>query len=164
MLWLGLYWPRTMEAVWKTPPPPPAAPHPAPANLSGAIPPPRISLFIILGIRHKDHVFEIPWLYYNSRSRYFCLFKWGKLEGGLGDSLFSPCTWNMCFPGMEAAVDLHWYIYFLIYLFLLFILFLAALGLRCCARAFSSCGEWGLLFVAVRGLLILVASLVEHGL
>ena len=30
-------------------------------------------------------------------------------------------------------------------------LFLAVLGLRCCARAFSSCGEWGLLFFAVRG-------------
>ena len=44
-------------------------------------------------------------------------------------------------------------------------LFLAALGLRCCARAFSSCGEQGLLFIAVRGLLIEVASLVaEHGL
>ena len=43
--------------------------------------------------------------------------------------------------------------------------FLAALGLRCCARAFSSCGEGGLLFVEVRGLLIAVASLVvEHGL
>ena len=44
-------------------------------------------------------------------------------------------------------------------------LFLAALGLRCCARAFSSWGERGLLFVAVHGLLIVVASLVaEHGL
>ena len=44
-------------------------------------------------------------------------------------------------------------------------LFLAALHLRCCARAFSSCGEWGLLFVVVHGLLIAVASLVaEHGL
>ena len=32
-------------------------------------------------------------------------------------------------------------------------------------RAFSSCGEWGLLFVVVRGLLIVVASLAaEHGL
>ena len=32
-------------------------------------------------------------------------------------------------------------------------------------RAFSSCEEWGLLFVAVRWLLIAVASLVaEHGL
>ena len=49
-----------------------------------------------------------------------------------------------------------------IYLFNKFInlinLFLAALGLRCCVRAFSSCGEQGLLFVAVRGLLIAVAS------
>ena len=33
------------------------------------------------------------------------------------------------------------------------------LGLCCCACAFSSCGEWGLLFVAVRGLLIAVACL-----
>ena len=41
----------------------------------------------------------------------------------------------------------------------LFILFLAALGLRCCAWAFSSCGKRGLLYVAVRGLLIVVASL-----
>ena len=42
---------------------------------------------------------------------------------------------------------------------------MAALGLCCCPRAFSSCGERGLLFIAVRGLLIAVASLVaEHGL
>ena len=48
---------------------------------------------------------------------------------------------------------------------LLINLFLAALGLHCCVRAFSSCGERGLLFVAVCGLLIVVASLVvEHGL
>ena len=44
-------------------------------------------------------------------------------------------------------------------------LLLAVLGLHCCVRAFSSCGELGLLFVAVHGLLIAVASLVvEHGL
>ena len=50
-----------------------------------------------------------------------------------------------------------------IYFFLF--LFLAVLGLCCCVRAFSSCGERGLLFVAVCGLLIAVASLVsEHGL
>ena len=50
------------------------------------------------------------------------------------------------------------------YLFI-YLLFLAALGLRCCTRAFSSCGEWGLLFVVVSGLLIAVAPLiVEHGL
>ena len=44
-------------------------------------------------------------------------------------------------------------------------LFLAALGLLCCVLAFSSCRKRGLLFVAVPGLLIAVASLVaEHGL
>ena len=44
-------------------------------------------------------------------------------------------------------------------------IFLAVLGLCCCSWAFSSCGERELLFVAVRGLLIAVASLVaEHGL
>ena len=42
-------------------------------------------------------------------------------------------------------------------------LFLAAQGLRCCMWAFSSCGKWGLLFIVVRGLLIVVACLVaEH--
>ena len=49
--------------------------------------------------------------------------------------------------------------------YLVIYLFLAALGLRCWMQAFSSCSEWGLLFVAVRELLIVVASLVsEHGL
>ena len=44
-------------------------------------------------------------------------------------------------------------------------LFLAVLVLRCCVWAFSSCGEWGLLFVVVNRLLIAGASLVaEHGL
>ena len=44
-------------------------------------------------------------------------------------------------------------------------LFLAALGLHCCTWAFSSCGEPGLLLVAVHGLPIFVASLVaEHRL
>ena len=51
-------------------------------------------------------------------------------------------------------------------LFLLFIyLFLAVLGLRFCARAFSSCGKRGPLFIVVRGPLTIVASLVaEHKL
>ena len=42
--------------------------------------------------------------------------------------------------------------------FFKFNLFLAALGLHCCAQAFSSCGDRGLLFVAVHGLLLVVAS------
>ena len=53
---------------------------------------------------------------------------------------------------------LHFLIYFIY-------LFLAVLGLHCCARAFPSCGEQGLLFVAVHRLLTVVASLVvAHGL
>ena len=44
-------------------------------------------------------------------------------------------------------------------------LFLAVLGLRFCARAFSSCGKWGPLFIAVHGPFTVAASLVaEHGL
>ena len=58
--------------------------------------------------------------------------------------------------------------YFLLLFFNKFIfidLFLVALGLPCCVWAFSSCGEQGLLFVAVCGLLIAVASpVVEHRL
>ena len=49
--------------------------------------------------------------------------------------------------------------------FLFIYLFMAALGLCCCAWASSTCGEQGLLFIAVHGLLIAVASLVaEHRL
>ena len=50
-------------------------------------------------------------------------------------------------------------ILFFFFLINLFIYFLAVLGLHCCAWAFSSCGKQGLLFVAVRGLLIAVVSL-----
>ena len=60
--------------------------------------------------------------------------------------------------------DGHYTDAFLKFIYFIY-LFLAALGLRCCAQAFSSCGERGLLFIAVPGLLIAVASLVaEHGL
>lgn len=46
-----------------------------------------------------------------------------------------------------------------------FFFLMAALSLFCCSRAFPSCVESGLLFIAVGGLFIAVASLgVEHGL
>ena len=42
---------------------------------------------------------------------------------------------------------------------------MAVLGLRFCARAFSSCGKRGPLFIAVRGPLTVAAFLVsEHSL
>ena len=54
--------------------------------------------------------------------------------------------------------------FFLIFLFIIYLLFLflAVLGLRFCARALSSCGEWGPLFIAVRGPLTIAASLVAE--
>ena len=46
----------------------------------------------------------------------------------------------------------------------IFSLFLAVLGLHCCTWAFSSWGEWGILFTEVLGLLTVVASpVVQHG-
>ena len=56
-------------------------------------------------------------------------------------------------------------IYLFICVFIYLFIILAALGLRCCAGTFSSCSEQGLLFLAMRGLLIAVASpVVEHWL
>ena len=55
--------------------------------------------------------------------------------------------------------------YFIFKFYLFIYLFMAVLGLRFCARAFSSCGKRGPLFIAVRGPLIIAASLVaEHRL
>ena len=71
-------------------------------------------------------------------------------------------------PGSNPC-PLHWQadslFIFLIVIYLFVYLFLAVLGLRFCARAFSSCGERGPLFIAVRGPLTIAASLVaEHRL
>ena len=56
-------------------------------------------------------------------------------------------------------------VFFSFFKFNFIYLFMAVLGLRFCARAFSSCGKWGSLFIAVRGPLIIAASLVaEHRL
>ena len=55
--------------------------------------------------------------------------------------------------------------FFFFFNFISLFLFLAVLGLRFCARAFSSCSKWGPLFIAVRGPLTIAASLVaEQGL
>ena len=52
-----------------------------------------------------------------------------------------------------------------LYFFFLMYLFMSVLGLRFCARAFSSCGKRGPLFIAVREPLTIAASLVaEHRL
>ena len=92
--------------------------------------------------------------------------------------LWRPCEYahdeislKSALPGENTGPSFNkhiWFTFFflILYLFLTFFffnLFLAALGIRCCARSFSSWGEQELLLVTV--LLIAVASLVaEHGL
>ena len=50
-------------------------------------------------------------------------------------------------------------------LFIYLFLFMTVLSIHFCARAFSSCGKWGPLLIAVRGSLTIAASLVaEHRL
>ena len=67
-------------------------------------------------------------------------------------------------PGHDKKVIFPMQVFFFFNLFILF-LFLAALGLHCCTRAFSSCNEQGLLLVVVHKILIAVTSLVaEHWL
>ena len=56
------------------------------------------------------------------------------------------------------------FFFFFFYKFI-YLFFYFCLGLRFCARAFSSCGKRGPLFITVRGPLTIVASLVaEHRL
>ena len=81
---------------------------------------------------------------------------------------------QLSFPELAAPPDLplfyslfpyvlHFFFFFINFIYLF--IYLAVLGLRFCARAFSSCGEWGPLFIAVRGPLTVAASLVaEHRL
>ena len=69
---------------------------------------------------------------------------------------------NVLRKGKKSSLFLF---FFFLTLGLLIYLFMAVLGLRFCARAFSSCGRWGPLFIAVRGPLTIAASLVaEHRL
>ena len=64
-----------------------------------------------------------------------------------------------------SPTNLHLLFIYFLKMYLFIYLFLAVLGLRFCARAFSSCGEWGPLFIAVHGPLTVAASLfAEHRL
>ena len=65
----------------------------------------------------------------------------------------------------KQAWNLNSFFFFFNFFKFIYLLFMAVLGLRFCERAFSSCGKWGPLFIAVCGPLIIAASLVaEHRL
>ena len=68
-------------------------------------------------------------------------------------------------PDQDLPIAFNCYIFYPTLFFFIFYLFMAVLGLRFWARAFSSCGERGPLFIVVSGPLTIVASLVaEHRL
>ena len=75
------------------------------------------------------------------------------------------CTCFLCIFDMLSSLPPYYVSLFIKLFIYLFILFMAVLDPRFCVRAFSSCGERGPLFIAVRGPLTIAASLVvEHRL
>ena len=96
--------------------------------------------------------------------------RWGNrgYGGGSGPGgglfvCFLTCyiKWNV----KEFACLIFYFCFFKLFIYLFIYLFMAVLGLRFCARAFSSCSKWGPLFIALRGPPIIAASLVaEHRL
>ena len=71
------------------------------------------------------------------------------------DAFIEPIEFSLC----------SFFFFFNLFIYLFIHSFMAVLGLHFCARAFSSCGKWGPLFITVRGPLTVAASLVaEHRL
>ena len=89
--------------------------------------------------------------------------KWMSLP--LSEPLFSALNIRKELDEMSGSqlwlhIRITWQAFiFQFYFIIIYLFILAALGLCCCAWAFSSCGEQGLLFVVVHRLLIAVASL-----
>ena len=70
--------------------------------------------------------------------------------------------WNLLNAFSVSVETIMWFFFFNFFFFnflgLFIYLFMAVLGLRFCARAFSSCGKWGPLFIAMRGPLLLQST------
>ena len=75
--------------------------------------------------------------------------------------LLVKCSVNI--KQIESVIQIFCILSFFFKIYLIY-LFLAALGLRCCVQAFSSCSEWELLFIAVCGLLVVASLVAEHRL
>ena len=84
----------------------------------------------------------------------------GPVPRGLGQGILGMRLYLVP-PGSKS----HFFLFFFFNFYLFIYLFLAVLGLLSCARAPSSYGKRGPLFIAVRGPLTVAASLVaEHRL
>ena len=101
-------------------------------------------------------------------SCHFLLHIWQKILIALWFGIGVLVAYCFLFPTSFSRAAAFFFFFFLSLSasdsFLKIIYFLVVLGLPCCMRAFSVC-EWGLLFIEVHRLLIVVASLVaEHKL
>ena len=87
-----------------------------------------------------------------------------RAPSSLCPSALPSLVWGFHFHDQN-SYSRHCAFFFFLTLGLFIYLFMAVLGLRFCARAFSSCGKRGSLFITVRGSLTIAASLVvEHRL
>ena len=120
--------------------------------------------FIMLRYAHFMESFYYKWMVKYIKSFFLHLLR------GSYSFYFSISYCDVSHWYADSEKSLHpwgkWWSWCTIPFFLLFIyLFLAALDLRCFAWAFSSCSKWVLLFIAMLGLLIVIASFVaEHRL
>ena len=129
-----------------------------------------ITLALTPSLKHYQ-ICPLHWIIPTSIQTFFSIFHLKKLYLSLASpSSYCPIAQHP-FPLFHAKLLLkvlltfHASFFFNIYINLFIYLFMAALGLCCCAWAFSSCSKRGLLFVALCRLLIAVAFLVvEHGL
>ena len=83
--------------------------------------------------------------------------KMKKVEQHCCEVRFSNLHPNLYF-GASLFFFFLMYVCIILNIYLFIYLFLAVLGLRFCARAFSSCGKRGPLFIVVRGPLTIAAS------
>ena len=110
---------------------------------------------------------------YTSTTSEWCVCKrrWEKMEKLISRVIlcgyyFTTTLHGICLSIYISRLLKSVYIKQSLFFFLIFFLLMAVLGLRFCARAFSSCGERGPLFIAVRGPLITIAAslVAEHRL
>ena len=129
-----------------------------------------LSVFIVKGYWVLSHWDGIKWVFIHCHSAnvvyyidwpYYIdpfLHSWNKSHLVIMCNPF-VIMYNSFNVLLNCLLLFFFYFYFLIYLFM------SVLGLRFCARAFSSCGKRGPLFIAVSGPPTIAASLVaEHRL
>ena len=127
-------------------------------------------LYLDAGYMHVCSVFEVTQLYSYDLCTLLYIFyssmKSSKVIKKPGPmyfwKIFSAFIFFFLFLFFLIA---YFFFFFLVHLFLFIYLFLAVWGPRFCVRAFSSCGKWGPLFIAVRGPLTIAAPpAAEHRL